>query len=181
MCFGRRICLLRPVQPERGRQAGTTHLPHNQSCAWAVSLLHVLVCSVWCRGIGTTEGCATWQQLQRQWRASSTGKGKTRNIIIIILLLLLCISLCFPSSLSMSTILRPQQGVQCMAKVTVLKTSPPSLIILPTVTLHSGTDWYTQTRSKWLSLTMVVTTTSIPVSGTLRQLEGNTGKYAGGE
>jgi hypothetical protein len=45
------------------------------------------------------------------------------------------------------------------------------------LTLLSGTDWYIQTRTNWLSLT----TTSIPVSGILRQLEGNTGKYGGGE
>jgi len=59
---------------------------------------------------------------------------------------------------------------------------PSSITILPTITLPSGTDWYVQTRSKCLSLMMVVTTTtSIPVNGILMQLEGNTGKYAGGE
>jgi hypothetical protein len=63
---------------------------------------------------------------------------------------------------------------------------PSSITILSTITLPSGTDWYVQTRSKCLSLTMVVTTTtttttSIPVNGILMQLEGNTGKYAGGE
>jgi len=58
---------------------------------------------------------------------------------------------------------------------------PSSIIILPTVTLPSGTDWYIQIRSKWLSLTMMVTTISIPVNGMLRQPEENNGKYAGGE
>ena len=58
---------------------------------------------------------------------------------------------------------------------------PSSPIILPTVTLPSGTDWYIQTRKKWLSLMMVVTATSIPVNGIPRQLKGNAGKYAGVE